>query len=213
VTKLRVAVVDDHPIVLAGLKALIERAPDMEFVGEATRGTTAIALIREAKPDVAVIDISIPEMTGLEVVRRVVNEHPEVRVLILTLHDEGFYLRQSLEAGARGYLVKRSAADELIHAIRAVAAGGIYLDPTIAGKVLMPISTHAVSEPAKLSDRETEVLKLVAHGFSNKQVADQLGLSIKTVETYKARAAEKLDLRTRADIVRYGALQGWRHDV
>jgi DNA-binding NarL/FixJ family response regulator len=209
VSKLRVAVVDDHPIVLAGLKALIEREPDMEFVGEAMCGTAALSLIREARPDIAVIDLSIPEITGLEIARRLADEQPEVKVLILTLHDESDSLRQSLEAGVSGYLVKRSAADELIRAIRAVAAGGLYLDPTIAGKALRPATARAGAGHGELSDRETAVIKLIAHGFSNKQVADRLDLSVKTVETYKARAVEKLDLRTRADIVRYGALQGW----
>lgn len=202
-------VLDDHPIVLAGTKGLIQSAPDMELVGAATSGKAAIALIRELAPDIAVVDISIPEMTGLEVVRPVVREQPEIKVLVLTLHDETMYVRQSLEAGVCGYLVKRSAADELIRAIRAIAAGGIYLDPVIAGKALGPQATRTISGHSELSDRETEVIRLIAQGFSNKEVATRLDLSVKTVETYKSRAAEKLGLQTRAEIIRYGVLRGW----
>jgi len=213
VSDIRVVLVDDHPIVLAGLRALIQSTPDMELVGEAASATAAIALIREAMPDIAVVDISIPGISGLELVRRLVKERPEVKILVLTLHDESMFVRQALEAGARGYLVKRAAADELIRAIRAIAAGGIYLDPAIAGKALGPIAARAGSRDIALSERETEVIKLAALGFSNKQIAGRLALSVKTVETYKARATEKLGLRTRSDIVRYGALQGWLHEV
>jgi DNA-binding NarL/FixJ family response regulator len=212
-SNIRVVLVDDHPIVLAGLTALIRSAPEMELVGEATSGMAAIALIRRTKPDVAVVDISIPEMTGLEVARQVVIEQPAIKVLILTLHDESVYVQQALEAGVHGYLVKRSAADELIRAIRAIAAEGVYLDSAIAGKALKRTTACAVSAHRTLSDRETEVIKLVALGFSNKQIAGRLALSIKTAETYKSRAAEKLGLRTRADIVRYGILRGWLHNI
>jgi DNA-binding NarL/FixJ family response regulator len=212
-SNIRVVLVDDHPIVLAGLTALIRSAPEMELVGEATSGMAAIALIRRTKPDVAVVDISIPEMTGLEVARQVVIEQPAIKVLVLTLYDESVYVQQALEAGVHGYLVKRSAADELIRAIRAIAAEGIYLDSAIAGKALNRTVACAVSAHRTLSDRETEVIKLVALGFSNKQIAGRLALSIKTAETYKSRAAEKLGLRTRADIVRYGILRGWLHNI
>ena len=212
-SKIRVVLVDDHPIVLAGIKALIRSTSEMMLVGEATSREAAIAAIRRAKPDIAVVDLSIPGISGIELVRQVVKEQPTVKVLVLTLHDESVYVRQALEAGARGYLVKRSAADELVRAIRAIAAGGIYLDPAIAGKALKEITARGVSRHIALSDRETEVIKLVAQGFSTKQIADHLALSIKTAETYKARATEKLGLGTRADIVRYGVLQGWLHDV
>lgn len=208
-TNIRIALVDDHPIVLAGIKALIQSAQDMELVGGATSGPAAITLIREARPQIAVVDLSLPGMTGIELIRQIAKEQPEVKVLVLTLHDEFVYVQQALEAGAHGYLIKRSAADELTRAIRAIAAGGIYLDPAIAGKTFRRSATSVISEHVALSEREAEVLKLVAQGFSNKQIACHLALSIKTVETYKARAAEKLGLRSRADIVRYGVLQGW----
>jgi DNA-binding NarL/FixJ family response regulator len=213
VSDVRVVLVDDHPIILAGIKALILSAPELDLVGEATSGAAAIAVIQKTKPDIAVVDLSLPGISGLDVVRQVAKEEPAVKVLVLTLHDESVYVQQALEAGVRGYLVKRSAADELIRAIRAIAAGGIYLDPAIAGKALKQVTVRGVSRHIALSDREAEVIKLVAQGFSTKQIANYLALSIKTAETYKARAAEKLGLRTRADIVRYGVLRGWLLDV
>jgi DNA-binding NarL/FixJ family response regulator len=212
-SKIRVVLVDDHPIVLAGIKALLQSAPEMELVGETASGTAAIALIREAMLDILVVDLSIPGMTGIELVRQVAKERPEIKILILTQHDESVYVEQALQAGAHGYLVKRSAADDLIRAIRAITRGGIYLDPAIAGKALRSIVARSASPQVALSARETEVIKLVAQGFTNKQISTQLALSIKTAETYKARATEKLGLQTRSDIVRYVTLHGWLHDV
>ena len=208
-SNIRVILVDDHPIVLAGIKALLQSAPEVVLVGEATNGIEAIAAIRETKPDIAVVDISIPKMTGLAVLQRILQEQPELKVLILTLHDDRANVQQALAIGAQGYLTKRSAADELIRAIRAIAAGGIYLDPVITGKALSPITTRGVSRRVALSDREIEVLTLVTRGFSSKQIGECLAISVKTVETYKARAVEKLGLHTRAEIVIYGAGEGW----
>jgi DNA-binding NarL/FixJ family response regulator len=209
-TKIRVALADDHPVVLAGVRALIQAAPEMELVGEATSGKAALELIKTSLPDVAVIDVSMPEISGVELAQRLAEECPTVKVLVLTVHEDRAYVQQLLQAGARGYLLKRSAAEELVRAIRAVFAGGVYIDPTIASKLITPIMTNnAAVSGAGLSEREEEVLKLAAQGFSNKEAAAKLDLSIKTVETYKARAAEKLGLRTRAEIVRYGAGRGW----
>jgi DNA-binding NarL/FixJ family response regulator len=208
--KIRVALADDHPVVLAGVKALVQAAPEMELVGEAVDGLGALDLIRATTPDVAVIDVSMPDMNGVELTRRVTEELAGVKILVLTVHEDRAYVQQLLNAGARGYLLKRSAADELVRAIRAIFAEGVYIDPAIAGKVLHP---PAAADPATatgvLSEREEEVLRLAARGFTNKEVAARMELSIKTVETYRARAAEKLGLRTRAEIVRYGAARGW----
>lgn len=213
-SKIRVVLADDHPVVLAGIKALIQTAPEMELVGEATDGRAALSLIKSAAPDVAVIDISMPELNGVELAKRVSDEAVGVKILVLTVHEDRAYTQQLLSAGARGYLLKRSAADELVRAIRAVFSGGVYVDPAIAGKVL---SASTVDSPTAggvgLSEREEEVLKLAARGFTNKEAAARLDLSIKTVETYKARAGEKLGLRTRADIVRYGAARGWLEET
>ena len=213
-TRLRVALADDHPIVLAGVKALLEATPDMELVGEAVTGVAALALVLETRPDVAVLDISMPGMSGIELARRLTAECPDVRLLALTAHEDRAYLHQMLAAGARGYLLKRSAADELARAVRAVATGGTYLDPAIAGLALADApSTMPGERGPGLSPREEDVLRHTARGLSNKEIAWRLELSTKTVETYKARATEKLGLRTRSDIVRFGAGQGWLQDL
>jgi DNA-binding NarL/FixJ family response regulator len=212
VSRIRVALADDHPVVLAGVKALLQSAPEMVIIGDATNGRDALQLFRDSRPDVAVLDISMPGLNGIEVARRLLKEAPDVRLLALSVHEDRAYVQPLLEAGAKGYLLKRSAADDLVRAIRAVAAGGIYLDPAVAGQAIGDLSHRsagaAVSREA-LSERESEVLRLTAHGFSNKEIAARLEVSPKTVETYKARASEKLGLRTRAEIVRYAVAQGW----
>ncbi len=210
---IRILMVDDHPVVLAGLKALVGADPDLAVVGEARDGRTALRMATELAPDVVVLDISLPEMNGVEVTAALRTACPRCRLLILTVHEERAYLRQLLELGIGGYLLKRSAADELLRAIRAVASGGIYLDPAIAGKAVGRLPNGAGSahgaRTAELSDRETDVLRLVAEGHSNKAISTRLGISVKTVETYKARAMEKLGFRSRVDVVRYAADQGW----
>jgi DNA-binding NarL/FixJ family response regulator len=210
---IRVLMVDDHPVVLAGLKALVGADPDFAIVGEARDGRTALRMAIQLVPDVVVLDISLPEMNGIELAAALRTERPECRVLVLTVHEERAYLRQVIELGVGGYLLKRSAADELPRAIHAVAAGGMYLDPAIAGKVvgrLAPGSAqpHA-GQVADLSERETDVLRLIAGGHSNKAISARLNISVKTVETYKARAMEKLGFHSRVDVVRYAAEQGW----
>ncbi|HEX2528808.1 MAG TPA: response regulator transcription factor [Geminicoccus sp.] len=210
---IRVALADDHPVVLAGIKALLDVAPEITLVGEATTGPAALKMIMETTPDVAVIDISLPEMSGLELARVLASACPDVKLLALTVHEDRAYVQPLLQAGGRGYVLKRSAAEDLVRAIRAVAAGGVYLDPAIADKALPEAARTAASPAEPLSQREQEVLRLVAQGFSNKETATQLKVSVKTIETYKQRAAEKLDLRTRADIVRYGASHGWMDDL
>ncbi|WP_028137165.1 response regulator [Bradyrhizobium japonicum] len=209
---IRITLTDDHPLVLAGMKALLQAVEDIEIVGEATDGQTALDIIRQVTPDIAILDISLPGISGLEVARAVATQLPQVRLLALTVHEDHAYVQPMLQAGARGYLLKRSAADELERAVRAIASGGLYLDPAIAEKAL-PSSAgdhpSAATTASELTPRESEVLRLIAQGFSNKEIANQLNISIKTVETYKARAVEKLGLFTRADIVRYGVAVGW----
>jgi DNA-binding NarL/FixJ family response regulator len=208
----RILMVDDHPIVLAGLKALVGANSDFAVVGEARDGRTALRLAGQLVPDVVVMDISLPEMNGIELAAALRAELPECRILVLTVHEERAYLRQLVELGVGGYLLKRSAADELPRAIHAVAAGGMYLDPAIAGKVVGRLARRAgdhARQQAELSERETDVLRLVAGGHSNKAIASRLNISVKTVETYKARAMEKLGFSSRVDVVRYAADQGW----
>ncbi len=209
---IRITLTDDHPLVLAGMKALLQAVEDIEIVGEATDGQTALDIIREVTPDIAILDISLPGISGLEVARTVATQLPQVRLLALTVHEDHAYVQPMLQAGARGYLLKRSAADELERAVRAIASGGLYLDPAIAEKALpSSAGAHPSAETtaSELTPRESEVLRFIAQGFSNKEIASQLNISIKTVETYKARAVEKLGLFTRADIVRYGVAVGW----
>jgi DNA-binding NarL/FixJ family response regulator len=206
---IRVALADDHPVVLAGVEALLQRAPDIELVGQATGGDEALRLFRELAPDVAVTDISMPGLNGLDLVRRLAAECPQIKLLALTVHEDRAYVEPLLEAGARGYLLKRSAAEDLVRAIRAVAEGGIYLDPVVAGIAIDASATGSAASGGELSERERDVLRLTAAGHSNKEIAARLGISSKTVETYKVRASGKLGLRTRAEIVRYGVEQGW----
>lgn len=208
--EITVALADDHPVVLAGIKALLQGADEIRLVGEATSASAALELICQAQPDVAVIDISLPDQSGLDLAGQLRERCPGVRILAMTVHEDRAYVQPMLQAGVRGYLLKRSAAEDLTRAIRAIAEGGVYLDPAIAEKALgqdSPPSGHAAG--VDLSARETDVLTWTARGLSNKEIAARMEISIKTVETYKARATEKLGLRSRADIVRHGVRMGW----
>lgn len=209
---LRVFIADDHTILRDGLKALVNSQADMEVIGEADNGRSAWQMVKELLPDVVVMDVSMPEMNGAQATERLRQSCPGVRVLALTAHDERSYLRHLLKAGASGFLLKRAAADELVHAIRVVASGGAYIDPTLAGRILSSLMRQTSDSPrseSELSDREAEVLRLIAWGYSNKEIGVKLDLSVKTVETYKARLTEKLKFRSRTEIVRYAVRQGW----
>lgn len=210
---LRVVLADDHAVVREGLKALVNAQPDMRVIGEAADGEAACQVTKELSPDVLVMDLSMPVLGGAEATARVKRECPLVKVLALTVHEERLYLTQLLRAGASGYVLKRAAAGELVRAVRTVAAGGTYIDPSMAAALVEGyLDAQGTTEQGPqdtLSDRERQVLIGIARGFSNKELAATFGLSVKTVETYKARVAEKLGLRTRADIVRYAARHGW----
>lgn len=210
----RIVLADDHPIVLNGLRNLIRAQPDFELVGEAANGRQAQKLIRETKPDVAVLDISMPELNGIMLSRRLAEEMPALKIIMLTLHEDRAYLKQALDAGAGGYVLKRSAAENLVQAIRAVVVGGLYVDPVMANRLFDATPRRAGRSKsgvaaAELTDREAEVLKFAALGFTNKEIAGKLDVGVKSIETYKARGAEKLGLKTRAELVRYAAAQGW----
>ena len=214
--KLRVFLADDHPVVLAGMRALGAGDPALEVVGEARDGRTALRMALELRPDVAVLDLSMPGMNGVDVARQLRADCPQCRVLALTVHEDGAYLRQLLEIGAVGYVLKRSAAEELLRAIHAVAAGGIYLDPAIAARVV-GAGPHKAAESAppgtaELSEREIEVLRLTSAGHSNKTIAARLRIGVKTVDTYKARGMAKLGFRSRVEVVRYALSKGWLND-
>lgn len=210
---LRIVIADDHPIVREGIRSLIDAQTDMSVVGEAGDGAEALDAVAALLPDLLVVDMSMPNWNGAQVTRRVRHDWPSVRVIALTVHDDRDYLAQLLKAGVSGYVVKRAASGDLIHAIRTVAMGGVYLDPRVAGDVVNEFVGDATEPsrdpPDELSDRERQVLKQVGRGFSNKEIALQLAISVKTVETYKARILEKLGLRGRADMVRYALRRGW----
>ena len=212
--KARVVLVDDHPVILAGLRSIVQSDPGMEFIGQAMTGAAALNLIRDKQPDVAVIDITLPGINGIALTKRLTQECPSVRVLILTAHEERAYVRQAFEAGVRGYLLKRSALENLPNAVRGVFVGGLYVDPAVADYMFEFNRRATGRNPAKstfqeLTGREMEVLKRTALGQTNKEIARDLDLSVNSVETYRARGSGKLGLGTRADIVRYAALQGW----
>ena len=213
-SKLKILLVDDHKLIRDGLKMLVNVQPDMEVIGEAGDGLAACQQVKNSIPDVVVMDVLMPQMGGARATEWIKHEFPQMKIIALTAHEDRSYVNQLLEAGASGYMLKASSSEELINAIRVVAAGGIYLDPAVAGKVLDSYRcggklTKGELRGAKLSQREEEVLRLIAAGFSNKEVAARLSISTKTVETHKARAMEKLGLCSRAAIVRYALDQGW----
>ncbi|MBV9458806.1 MAG: response regulator transcription factor [Bradyrhizobium sp.] len=206
--KLRIVLVDDHPFILMALTQLIAVESDFELVGEAVTGVDALRLVHTTNPDIVIVDVGIPKMNGLLLARKVGDERPETTVIILTGHEDEAHVKQAIAAGARGYVVKRSATEILVPAIRAVAAGGTFVDPLVARFV--PGGRPVGSDPADgLSEREREVLKLYAAGYSNKEIAARMMIGIKSVDTYRSRGSQKLGLRTRADIVRFGLAQGW----
>ena len=214
---LRILIADDHATVRQGLKLLIDSQPDMGVVGEAADGDGVLQQAEALKPDIIVMDISMPGMNGLIATRTLKRAQPQVSIVALTRHDDDTYLDELLRAGASGYVLKQSAPMEFLQAIRAVAAGGIYLDPAMTSRVadgLLARHAEVASQPrATLTERESEVLRMIAIGHSNKEVATQLTISVKTVEVHKANAMRKLGLTGRVDIIRYGVLQGWLYDT
>ena len=210
---IRVVLADDHVTVRQGLKLLIDSQPDMKVVSEAGDGSEAVKRATTLHPDVVVLDISMPGMNGLAAARALRKHRPEAAIVTLTRHSDEAYLQELLRAGVSGYVLKRSAPAELLHAIRAAGAGGQYLDSTLTARVTAGFVGKERSRASKsitsLTDREADVLRLIASGYSNKEIAARLELSVKTIEAHKANAMRKLDLTGRIDIVKYAVLQGW----
>jgi DNA-binding NarL/FixJ family response regulator len=214
--KLRILLADDHQMIRDGLKGIINAQPDMEVIGEVSDGVNAWQKGIEYQPDVVIMDVTMPHMDGAKATERLKRECPEIKVLALTAHDDQGYVRRLIQAGASGYLLKVAAATELINAIRQVAAGGVYLDAMLANEVvgsyMRKQSLKGAVRCGTLTEREEEVLRLVARGYVNKEIASRLGISVKTVETHKSRSMEKLEFRNRADAVRYALQKGWLHE-
>jgi DNA-binding NarL/FixJ family response regulator len=214
---LRILIVDDHAIGRQGLKLLIDSQADMTVAGEAADGKGALEQATALRPDIIVIDISMPGMSGLTATRALKQQHPDMTVVALTRHEDDTYLEELLRAGASGYVLKQSAPAELLKALRAVASGGIYLDPAMTSRVAdgMLAGQIRVSDEARatISERETDVLRLVAVGHSNIEIAERMKISVKTVEAHKSSAMRKLGLTGRVDVIRYGVMQGWLYDT
>ena len=195
---IRVLVADDHKLVREGLKQILGAAADVEVAGEAANGDEALALAKENHYDLALLDMSMPGLAGIDLIKRLKIEKPDLRLLVLSMHGEQQYAARALKAGASGYLTKDAAAEQLLGAIRKVAAGGVHISETAAASLVSGAGAHAA-----LSDREFEVLRLLAAGHGPTEIADRLNISVKTVSTHKARVLEKLGLHSTAELVRY----------
>lgn len=209
---IRVFLVDDHSIVRQGLRALIDAEADMRVIGEASDAAGLTEAVVASGPEVVVMDVSMPGIGGAEATAQLKRALPTVRVVALTRHTEKAYVQQMVRSGASGYLLKQNGAAALIEAIRVVIAGGTYLDPAVAGKLvngLTDASDGVNRAAASLTAREQQIATMVAFGHSNKEIATRLGIAVKTVETHKSNIMEKLDLTSRSELVRFALRQGW----
>lgn len=213
---IRILLADDHEIVRHGLKLVLNAQPDMQVVGEAGTGAAAVQQTHALRPNVAVIDLSMPERSGLDATREISSAALHVGVVVLTRHGDDAYVQALLSAGAKAYVLKQSASSELLNAVRAAAAGEQYLDGALADRVAGAYVTRHSAPTAqrpRISERETEVLRLIAQGHSNREIAERLGLSVKTVEVHKANVMRRLHLHGRVDIIRFAVQQGWLEDI
>jgi two-component system, NarL family, response regulator NreC len=208
---IKVLIADDHSIVRAGLRSLLGSEPSMELVGEASGGYEAIQLVEKTHPDVLVLDVSMPDLDGISVTKKIKSEFPGLRILILTLHEDKALLEEAIRAGASGYILKRAAEAELISAIQSITRGDMYVDPsmvrTLLGDAIQPASKQPAPSAA-LTARETEILKLIVEGYTNRQIGEELNISTRTVEGHRANISEKLGLHSRVEFVRYARGHG-----
>jgi two-component system response regulator NreC len=208
---IRVLIADDHAIVRTGLRTLLKTEPTMELVGEATGGYEAIELVEKTRPDVLVLDLSMPDLDGIAVTRRIKPQFHEVQILILTIHADEGLLREAMKAGASGYVLKRAAEAELISAIHIILRGDLYVDPSMMRDLLSDAAKPAAAEAPsaeRLTPREIEVLKCIAEGYTNRQTGVELGISVRTVEGHRANVLAKLGLKSRVELVRYAREHG-----
>ena len=212
-TPIRLLLVDDQDIVRAGLRSLLERHPEMDVVGEAGSGTEAVALAEQLRPDVILMDITMPEMNGAEATRQIKETVPEVNVLALTIHEDEAYFFEMLNAGASGYIPKRASPDDLLAAIQIAAAGGVYLHPIVAGTLVQDYLRRVRSGTEResydgLTRRQQEVLTMIAEGLSNQDIGTHLGISVRTVERHRENIMARLNLHSRTDVVKYALRKG-----
>lgn len=210
-SKLRVLIVDDHGIVRAGIRSLLENDVDIEVVGEAANGVGAIEKVKQLKPDMVLMDLSMPGMNGIEATRQIKNAFPETSVLIVTMHDDEEFFLPVLKSGASGYVVKESDPQELLYAIKVVRSGGVFLSPAVTKslmKIIFAASGEGESYLKILTDREKEVLKMAAAGQTNRQMAQTLFLSIRTVEKYRQAVMDKLGLSKREELTKFALRKG-----
>ena len=206
---IRVLIVDDHPVVRSGIRLLLAQEDDIEPVGEAGTGRDAIFEARSLKPDVVLMDVVMPEQTGLEALPTLLHEHPDMKVLLLSMQDDPRYVREAFAAGAAGYVLKEAADAEVVTAVREVAKGGRYVNPELGARlVAADAAAQREADEDPLSDREREVLRLLALGHTNQEIAKQLYISVRTAETHRAHIMQKLRLTRRADLVRYAMARG-----
>lgn len=208
-SEIRVVIVDDHAVVRSGLKLLLDAEEDMEVVGEAGNLQEAVFRTRALKPDVVLMDVVMPGASGIEATPAVLREHPAARVLVLSMQDDPTYVREAFAAGASGYVLKEAADEEVVGAIRDVAGGGRYVHPTLGARlVAADAEERERAEADPLTEREREILRLLALGHTNQEIAKSLFLSVRTVETHRAHIMQKLRLSTRAELVHYAMEQG-----
>ncbi len=202
--RIRIALCDDHAVVRSGLRRILETEPDLEVVAEAGTADEAVTVARDTQPDVFVMDVGLPGRSGIDATSDVCKVSPRTKVLVLTAHDDVAYLRRAFAAGATGYLVKEAADIELVLAVRQIAAGKQYVHPTLGAALLAPdaATVRPAGPGGELSEREVEILGLIANGLTNAEIAERLYVSIRTVETHRAHIYQKLDVRTRAELVR-----------
>jgi two-component system, NarL family, response regulator NreC len=205
---IRILLADDHTIVRQGLKLILSAQPDLEVVGEAANGTEAVALAQKLKPDIVLMDVAMPELNGIDATRKMVEENPRVRVLVLSMHKEAVYVRNILRAGARGYILKDAIDTELLNAVRSVARGDGYVSPAVSGALLNDYRQNVTDPIDLLSGREREVLQLIAEGKTNKEIATHLNLSVYTVDSHRGKIMEKLNLHSTGELVRFAMKRG-----
>ena len=205
---IKVLLVDDHTIVRQGLKLILSAHADIQVIGEASNGREAVELADKLLPDVVIMDVAMPELGGIEATKRITESHPRLRILVLSMHKESVYVREIFKAGARGYILKDAIDTELLNAVRSVARGDGYISPAVSGAILNDFRQNVTDPADLLSAREREVLRLIAEGLTNKEVANRLNLSVYTVDSHRGKIMEKLNLHSAGELVRFAVKHG-----